>query len=136
MNETTVDFLIEKTDQFGNVISELAKQMGVAAEHIYAVMVRQQYVEGIVGLIGLSLFMMLAILIFTVSYKSRKALLLEGCSDSYDVVIIRWVGMVVSFILMIVIILVGMHYGKVLLNPEYYAIQDIMEMIRGKISED
>lgn len=134
MNDKLVDFLIEKTEDFGSVIDELAKQMGVAAEHIYEVIVRQQYVEGISGLIGSGLFFIFAIILMIVSLKSRKRLLNEGYADGSDMIAFRWIGIVISFIIVIVVLFTTIAYLKMLLNPEFYALKDIMELIRGELS--
>jgi hypothetical protein len=136
MNDKLVDFLIEKTDAFGEVINELAKQLGVAAEHVYSVIVKQQYVEGISGLIGAGLIAILALVLLISSFKSRKKLLEKGHYDGSDIIAVRWAGMAIGFLVMGGMVFWAIDALKMLLNPEFYAIQDIMEMIRGELDSD
>ena len=132
MNEKLVDFLIDKTDQLGAFIDELAKQMGVAARHVYVVLIKQQYVEGIGKLIWSVPF---AIVLFIAAFFLIRADV-KGKFDSE----LAGMGFVFGGICTIgAFILLGnpVKTGIMqILNPEFYAIDELMNMVEGLVDDN
>ena len=128
MNEKLVDYLIDKTDQLGSFISEIAKQMGVAATHVYEILIRQQYVEGIGFLIW---SIGLLILISFIAYCLKKGIISRA--TWHEFVVIPYIVCLFLFI-----VFIGCFYEGVLrmMNPEYYALQDLFEMIEAISGKD
>jgi small-conductance mechanosensitive channel len=119
--------VFEKVTQY---IDALAAKLGVAAEHVYGVLVRQQVAEGIVDIIVGAL--VLAVLIFALMVLIKKVEL-PRIVDEFDLL-----GYVfVAAILLLIIGLPGSYAVseisdgiKHVINPEYYAIREILNAIK------
>jgi small-conductance mechanosensitive channel len=119
--------VFEKVTQY---IDALAAKLGVAAEHVYGVLVRQQVAEGIVNIIVGTL--VLAVLIFALMVLIKKVEL-PRIVDEFDLL-----GYVfVAAILLLIIGLPGSYAVseisdgiKHVINPEYYAIREILNAIK------
>jgi hypothetical protein len=119
--------VFEKVTQY---IDALAAKLGVAAEHVYGVLVRQQVAEGIVNIIVGTL--VLAVLIFALMVLIKKVEL-PRIVDEFDLL-----GYVfVAAILLLIIGLPGSYAVseisdgiKQVINPEYYAIREILDAIK------
>lgn len=110
------------------LIEQLAAKLGVAAEHLWGVLVRQAVVDGVGGLI-ISVFAAIAIFCtikFTPSLVNKDSELQE----------LTWQGgvaclLIIAGIVSIVVLPVSLIGGiKHVLNPEYYAFMDIMSQIK------
>jgi hypothetical protein len=111
-------------------IDALAAKLGVAAEHVYGVLVRQQVAEGIVDIVVGTLI--LAVLIFA-SMVLIKKVELPRIVDEFDLL-----GYV--FVAAISLLIIGLPGGyavseisdgiKHVINPEYYAIREILNAIK------
>jgi formate hydrogenlyase subunit 3/multisubunit Na+/H+ antiporter MnhD subunit len=121
MNEKVIDKATEYIDA-------LAAKLGVAAEHVYEVLVHQKVMEGVVYSIFLPL--VLAILIW-VFFKIKKSL------DEYDgyneegFIIALIITAVVILVMFIVNVVVLPDYVMQIFNPEYYAIREIIDALGG-----
>lgn len=124
-------------------IEELANSLGVAAEHVYELLVRQQVISGIVGITvgGLILIAGLAIIFFTI-VAMIKAEWVGGTysktpSNKYASYLELGDGfvfqLVVALSIVAVIICTFVVSGSImqLINPEYYAIREIMDVFKG-----
>jgi small-conductance mechanosensitive channel len=119
--------VFEKVTQY---IDALAAKLGVAAEHVYGVLVRQQVAEGIVDIVVGTL--VLAVLIFALMVLIKKVEL-PRIVDEFDLL-----GYVfVAAILLLIIGLPGSYAVseisdgiKHVINPEYYAIREILNAIK------
>lgn len=98
----------------------LGAKLGVATAHIYDVLVRQAYVNA-------WRLTVLAVLLGIASgccfNLGRRYATMEERDQ-------RMVSFIVSGFLLIIGTLVAFHAAGRLLNPEYYAIQEIMEALR------
>src|SRR5690606_20139472 len=108
-------------EQLTQYIDTIAAKLGVAAEHVYGVLVQQAYVNGIRGLVtGVLLLTITAFLI---------PLIIRGFKTNNEEMVI--------FLLLISVIAVvfgfGFTYSGVgeLFNPEYYAIRELLDVIKG-----
>lgn len=134
-----VNYLMDRTDKFGSYINELAKQLGVAAEHVYGVLIRQQYAEAVGTLIEafilLCVFIVLTVF-FVLGWKRANHWLEKGYDEWQVGMIIGTVVYLVASAFIIVEITSDVKDGIMrLLNPEYYALKDIMDFIQSKVKQ-
>lgn len=115
-----------------NLIDTLALQLGVAAEHVYAVLSRQVVLEAVVTLVTI-----FALIVFTTAaaYVAARAFrwiqALDGMpSDGQEVMTI--ISVVLALILIIVTTAVIFSEGPTaimkLVNPEYYVIKELLSV--------
>lgn len=142
-------------DKIMPYLEQLAQKLGVAIEHLWSVLVRQSLVEGISQLVLCTLYIILTILIIKYSPKLYKFCddkykdLQEdrkkngtGYSGSYSTsstmedffgflrgfsVVVFGAFLIVFVMLSIVNLTEGIKYVA---NPEYYALQKILETIK------
>lgn len=108
-------------------IDELAQSLGVAAEHVYEILVRQQISDGIITIIATSLVWAA---LATAFYKAVKR------DDFYEgKVTVTFIIGVASGVGIFFALIIGSFESiaavKQLINPEYYAIREIMDVIKG-----
>ncbi|QEG04313.1 hypothetical protein [Bacillus phage BC-T25] len=141
MSDKAVNWLMDRADKLGGFIDELAKQLGVAATHVYEVLVKQQFVEGVSLMVKAGVWIAVLILVWTLLHKLIfKRWHKYSDPTGYDET---------QFMLAIVVVIVGIISAivgwnivdwvtlgiKKLLNPEYYALQDIMEFVKGQVDK-
>ncbi|UGO49329.1 hypothetical protein EMILIAHAH_243 [Bacillus phage vB_BanH_Emiliahah] len=138
MNDKAVNWLMDRADKLGGFIDELAKQLGVAATHVYEVLVKQQYVEGI----SLGVKSGITILLILLTWYLVNKLVFkkyEFIEDETGLGFLVWIfGVVLAFVtLMFAIDIVGdiTLAVKKLMNPEYYALQDLMDFVKGQVDK-
>ena len=106
-------------------MEKMAEQLGVASEFLWGVLIKQQYINGIFGIgwciLGIAILGLLAW-----SIKKWGNVLFE-MSDG--MVILIWV--IVGTLGILALILGFREAINHLVNPEYQAIKDIFEFIRG-----
>ena len=98
----------------------LGAKLGVTGAHAYEVLVRQEHID------AWSLTV-LAVLLWVVSGYCFNLGRRYATMEERDQ---RMVSFIVSGFLLIIGTLVAFHAAGRLLNPEYYAIQEIMEALR------
>jgi uncharacterized membrane protein len=116
------------SDKLANVIAKLAHELGVAAAHVYGVLVRQAIVEGVQDIV-------LAVILGTVSTVLIKLAvwMFRKYSDNYDE---GWqiggVFVVIAAVVAVSLAITSLYLGiGELLNPEYYAIKDVLDALGG-----
>ena len=119
----------EWVDQIGVVIGDLAKQLGVATEHVYTVYTKQVFYEGVVyaSVSAAILFALILVNIIT-WFVTRKY---EGEA--------KWGTRIIAGIIMLIAGSVLTYEGLVpnllkAFNPEYYTIKTIVEQIGSMMS--
>lgn len=105
-----------------DAMSKLAHGIGQAVEHVYVVLVRQQLTDGIVMTLGCLIGL---ILLSVLMWQGTKWLHRNNEMELMPFIIFPIVGFIVCFIFFFIGI-------KHILNPEYYAIHEIMDTIGGK----
>ncbi|MGM0815332.1 MAG: hypothetical protein ACQEUO_07390 [Bacillota bacterium] len=122
-------------------IDKLAAKLGVAAEHVYGVLVKQSHVFGIINIIvGTILLAGFAVLL-----RLNYLIIAKGESPSWGeeetiYCKLREVGDGMLFIAIIIVTILAVIFGMIALfsgimqalNPEYYAIKEILDTIGGK----
>lgn len=130
-SDKLINYLMDRTDKIGELVTELAKQLGVAAEHVYMAMIRQQMIYGVSKLVVAIPLLIFFIFCMKHFYK-REMSEWKKTNDGgigYGLMVVFGV---LSFICLLVIGNGVLH----LLSPEYYALKEIMELIRGNVSYD
>lgn len=126
----------EVIKQVGDYIDAIASKLGVAAEHVYGILIKQQIVDGAIGVtvglvLGLTTYFLLkqAIKDGTEDYTKteRGTIINKGMRNEG-----RCIGLTItgSLIGLIALLFFFFNLGQ-LINPEYYAIKDIMSMVTG-----
>lgn len=125
--------------EWGNAISTLggqlvealkpvAAKLGVAAEHMYGVLVRQSLVDGISGLVGWWVF---ALFLIYAGYRLRGTWADENNwagGDREFALFITWLFQGAG----VVVIAVSLSsYLPMILNPEYGAIKTLLDSVKS-----
>lgn len=117
--------LNQLVEQIGPSMEKMAEQLGVASEFLWNVLIKQQYINGIFGIawciIGIVILCLLA---WSIKKWSKKLL-----DESEGVVILLWV--LIAFTGGLALFLGFEAAINHLVNPEYQAIKDIFEFIKG-----
>jgi len=115
--------------QLVDALKPVAEKLGVAAEHMYGVMVKQSYVDGISSIVGWSMF---ASFIFYAGYRLRKDLNKELAAekisenDYFGMFVFSW------FVQGLAVIMISMTLCfnlPSILNPEYAAIKTLIDAV-------
>lgn len=120
--------LLNKT---GDFINQAAHTLGATAQHVYEVLVRQQFVEGIGTLLGIGSFVVI-MLVSTVMYTSifKKKWGEMDSEAQTGVVVLGGIGFIIlAFVLSITMTFVAEAIQK-MINPEFYAIKFIFESVK------
>jgi hypothetical protein len=118
---------------FKQGIVALASSLKVGAEHVYGVLVRQQVVYAIVYL-ALSIIGFILILNWIKKYKDDKEKW-KGGNSVYDDTP-TGLGLLRSIQIFVALVMIGIGIGNInsimtgFINPEYGAIQDVIEMVK------
>lgn len=110
------------------VLNVLAEKFGATGEHLWNVLVKQQYVDFFVWAIP-AILLTISTIIFAIYLCKKKAWSVGGFiyeNDFEDLfgVIFAFLGL----LCFIAIIISFITFGG-LINPEYYALKEIMRMI-------
>lgn len=119
----------EWMNAIGDVITQMAKQLGVGAEHVYRVYTQQMFVEGIVySVVSLAIIVTLITLMVKI-YKWT-----DNWDDEEGILFCRIFGTVIGIVgVMLLIFIVFVPYTLQALNPEYYTLQYLMETVKGLV---
>lgn len=113
-------------------IDKLAAKLGIAAEHVYGVLVKQAYANGVTDVLIGVLVIAAAILLSAYTVRFVKKRLKTHGMDGVDLFVL------ISFCLVFIVLpvfggIASVADGiKALVNPEYYAIKEILDTIGGK----
>lgn len=126
MDENTQQVITQLGDKLDSYINILAEKLGVAAEYVYPLFVKQQMIEGIstLSLIMLCCITSIICLIFGVKGGNKK-----NWGDGGYVILI-FTGGIMGIIS---ICALGHNFTDCIsqiMNPEYAAIQDIIQMVK------
>lgn len=134
LSEKMWEQAVDWVDQIGVVVNEMAKQMGVAAEHIYKVYTKQMFVEGIVHsfvhLLSFAIFFVIWRIVYVQVCKTYNN---PEDRSKYDpeakifVIVIGGIIFLLGFFLSIELLVESLLK---IFNPEYYTLKDILESIK------
>lgn len=119
-------------DKAFNYIDAVAEKLGVAAEHVYGIMVKQQFVEGITTITMIPLMLLIFGFVFykliTYTSKNWDDLYADDREVFFGIMnIVVGIIFIITFIAFVVD--VPGAIGR-LVNPEYYAIKEILDVLK------
>jgi hypothetical protein len=115
MNEKVINKATEYIDS-------IATKLGVAAEHVYELLIKQAIINGVRDLV---MFVVLSVVAFFLGKLTLRA----SKSFDYDMVApIIGATAIIALVMAIACLYAGV--GE-LINPEYYAIKEILDVISG-----
>ncbi|MBM7600485.1 putative membrane protein [Virgibacillus halotolerans] len=129
--------------QASQYIDAIASNLGVAAEHVYGMLVRQQVISGWVWMgVGLIVVIVcLALITFTIvanvkakwdkSFWSRAPKNGYAKYLTYGDEVFSLVMVAVAVVLLVIFSIISVESALKVANPEYYAIKEIMDVIKG-----
>lgn len=109
-------------------IESMAKSLGVAAEHVYGILVKQQVAEGIATIALMPLALIILSVILTKLVKALKKY--DGWDNTHIMIPTVLVACVLGVASIVALVMIPGGLMKIM-NPEYYAIQEIMDVIKG-----
>ncbi|MEK4267913.1 hypothetical protein [Bacillus sp. FSL W8-0940] len=119
-------------DKAMEYIDKLAAKLGVAAEHVYGVLVKQAFANGVTNVIFGALVILATIILSIYTAKFVKKHHRNHGMDGVDLLIL------IAFCLTFIVLptfggITSVANGiMALINPEYYAIKEILDTIGGK----
>ncbi|MFC8958280.1 hypothetical protein ACFTXL_01155 [Bacillus subtilis] len=119
-------------DKAMEYIDKLAAKLGVAAEHVYGVLVKQAYINGIDNIVVGTLVIIAVIILSLGVVKFVKKRLRNSGMDGADLFVL------IIFCLLFNVLplfggIVSVASGiSAMINPDYYAIKDILNSIKGE----
>lgn len=120
-------------DKAMEYIDKLAEKLGVAAEHVYGVLVKQQMVSGVIGIFGMIAAIIFLGIVFTKLLK--KGIEHNKVLDSFDTspytLVAIFFGAVLGITVIVSFFVIPIGINQII-NPEYYAIKEIIDTIGGK----
>ncbi|MCG7407727.1 hypothetical protein MH117_09855 [Paenibacillus sp. ACRRX] len=125
----------EVIDKISQYVDALAASLGVAATHVYEVMIRQMVAEGIVyGVLLSLLYIVVAIVVLKLAKLTVvkwESLTVKGWD--YPVFVGWFVGGSLFTALTITVFSTVPESVMKLCNPEYFIIRDILSVIKGAV---
>ena len=120
-------------------IDALAANLGVAAEHVYGALLKQAMLSGVRSLVFIVICLAVVYMIIRlfnriitdVKAGNNDSIFMDGWGISPAGIIASFAGGIAMFILFIVILSDISNATTALLNPEYWALREILDMIKG-----
>lgn len=129
ISEKVWDKTSEWIDGIGIVIKEMAKQLGVAAEHVYDVYTKQMFAEGLTAILIYLLFTLIAIVLSFIIYRFLN----KDIKEDKDLLFFPAIPIILWF-LMSLMFSPELHEAILkMINPEYYTMKNLLEMIKETI---
>ncbi len=120
VTDTNTEKLIDKySEKIGDAITALADKLQQPAEHVYKILVRQQVVWGVGTLI--CIFLGILLLYLGIAGENKWDMDDDFC------LFLQVIGIMVTLISLILFFVYGLTG---LINPEYGALKDIVNMIK------
>lgn len=124
---------MEISKQVIEVLNEVAGKLGVAAEYLYPVLLKQARIDGIVGIMSIFGYLIAALgLAFLVMYLVRKIEDMTGEFAETMALVGITIGGILSLFLLIVFIIELLNlevYITALLNPDWYILEKLLMQI-------
>jgi hypothetical protein len=112
-------------ETLNKALDVLGQRFGATGAHLWAVVVRQQIIGSIVSLVGWGGFFA------TAAYLCWRAADRPWVRECHDPEVIKfWVHVGASVLALVAITIIGINIQG-LLNPEYYALKDLVTAFKG-----
>jgi hypothetical protein len=121
-------------DMVGKAVASISATLEKVAPHVWKIMIKQQYAKAIGGLIVPWGLLFLVLLYWQVIRKAWKTDSIEDDSGEYwaRMWFVRIIPGIAGFIITIVALVALSNSIMILVNPEYYAVKDIISMLLGQ----
>lgn len=118
------------SEQINSVINNLSEKLGVAAEKVYPMMLKQAYIT-----LFFEVFMVLVCVAALVICYKVSMWIYKKCKDGY-MDGIDYLGQIVAIIFVLIVCLIAiplMIYDiiSIAYNPQWYVISDILSKLKG-----
>jgi hypothetical protein len=118
----------ETVKSIQDALTPLATKLGEGAAHVYAIYVREQYVSGVGSIIWSVVWLLLSAAVIVGASKLFRWASKEDEEEVMTAAVIMGTGL---GLVILVIATSCLDSGiQHLLNPEYYAIQDILDSVK------
>lgn len=129
-------------EQVTEYIDAMAAKFGVASEYVFEILIKQQMINGSVWIMFAIFCIVVAAIIGRIVFKTyknaeiRRGILDEGI-NTYGKFMTHGDGITFGFtilagiILSIIGVIVLFSHIPVVVNPEYYAIREILDVLKG-----
>lgn len=119
---------MQKTDEaLGRILNQLADKFGTTVEHLYAILLKQAFIEGIKDVVAVFITLVILILAIVITKRSHKSYdhkYNDFWEQNFHLIIIISVASLVFFIVLCV---AGGDMIDAFFNPEYYALHQILK---------
>lgn len=115
-------------EQINLVINNLAQKLGVAADKLYPVLIKQAHIEGIMGLLGCILLVVIIIVcVVALAHLIKQC---KTCDDPEDIPVVSVIVCCIVTAFSIALICTKLTSSiTALCNPDYYVIQMILSQL-------
>jgi uncharacterized integral membrane protein len=114
-------------EELAPLLEQLAAQLNTTVEFLWGVMIRQAQYEFVFFIVGILVILFLYIAIHHVVLRAMIKMEENEENKAMASIIISIIG---AFILLLYILINGKSAMVALFNPEYWALQQILEFIR------
>lgn len=108
------------------LLQQLAEQLNTTVPYLWEVLVNQAFYGGLINLTFLGVWMFLSGVLFYVSYK-----LYNKIEDETDRIFTTFALILIASAISIISLLCLPDQVNRVLNPEYWALNEIMEVVEG-----
>lgn len=125
---------MNQVNQVNEIINNLASKLGMAVNKLFSVLVKQAYIEGVKDIVWAILCLAIITVITVILYKSFYSKDENGKYRRYDWDELNILGWFLSAIMVVICTFIMIYFVSnaitCLLNPEYAAIQMILDKIK------
>lgn len=132
--KTAADVADRAIDLFGGMIGTLSENLKKIAPEVWRIMILQQYSKAVKDVIFHAILLITSVIILFYLKKNIKIKDYSTYSDDRTFVIIfTRIAPMISIIVFSICLAVSVSNSVAyLINPEYYAIKDMLELVNGK----
>jgi len=138
MNKETIDLTREMSSEVKTVLGAIADQLGLAVDHFYPVFVQQQVVEGMFGLCGTLLMIIMFVVSVIAAVKYSKTFVTSG-SEQIPLASLLFGGVALILGLICLIRVCDNNFMRddftKVFNPEYHAVKEITQLLPGRATK-
>lgn len=122
--------VLQRVDALGERIDLAAEKLGVGAEHMWAVIVKQKYIEGMISIVIFPIVLVLLFFAFIFCFqKANDPKNSEGRAAAFAVPTVVF-GLI--WVVLFVTVLTSFNDSITkLVNPEYHAAMEVKSLLTG-----
>jgi len=117
-------------DKITNLLEKLANKLGTTIEHLWNILIHQAYIEAFKNIIMIAFFIIAEILIFKYAVRYNKGKSLEDIDNDFRSITVIILFIIISVFTIIMIASLIPETIDAIFNPEYWALNHILKLIR------